>query len=54
LGGEHSLTFETVRAYVEAQGGSEGTLQSAPLVVIYLDAHTDLYPAYQDNPLSHA
>jgi len=56
LGGEHSLTFATVSAYLDRRPKDENyrSLGNAPFVVVYLDAHTDLYPKYQDNPLSHA
>jgi agmatinase len=45
LGGEHLLSYATVRAATEV---------FPDLVVLCLDAHTDLRPAYLGEELSHA
>ena len=45
LGGEHSISFPVIRAHAERYG---------PISVLQLDAHTDLAPAYEGNPYSHA
>lgn len=45
LGGEHSISPALIRAYAEKFPG---------LSVLQLDAHADLQPAYEGNPLSHA
>lgn len=45
LGGEHSISFAPIRAHAEVLG---------PISVLQLDAHADLIPAYEGNPLSHA
>ncbi len=45
IGGEHAISFAPIRAYAEKYG---------KLTVLQLDAHTDLQPAYEGNPWSHA
>jgi len=45
LGGEHSISYATIRAHAEYYG---------KLTVLQLDAHADLQPAYENNPWSHA
>lgn len=45
LGGEHSISYGPIKAYAEQYG---------TLTVLQLDAHTDLQPAYENNPWSHA
>jgi agmatinase len=45
LGGEHSVTPPLVKAHAEAYG---------PISVLQFDAHSDLIPTYEGNPLSHA
>lgn len=45
VGGEHSISPAPIRAYAEKYPG---------LSVLQLDAHADLQPAYEGNPLSHA
>lgn len=45
IGGEHSISPAPIRAYAKHYPG---------LSVLQLDAHADLQPAYEDNPLSHA
>ena len=45
LGGEHSITYGSIRAYAESYPG---------LTVLQLDAHADLQHAYENNPWSHA
>jgi agmatinase len=47
LGGEHSLTAPCVRAIQEAAGFT-------PLGIVQFDAHSDLRPAFEGSPLSHA
>ncbi|XP_078440534.1 arginase 1, mitochondrial-like [Wolffia australiana] len=46
LGGDHSISYPTVRAVSEALGG--------PLDILHLDAHPDIYHAYEGNRYSHA
>jgi len=46
LGGDHSITYATLKALKEALNGSWG--------LIYFDAHPDLYESYEGNPYSHA
>jgi len=46
LGGDHSITYATLKALKEALSGSWG--------LIYFDAHPDLYESYEGNPYSHA
>lgn len=44
LGGDHSITVPVVRAVAARHG---------PLNILHLDAHPDLYPALDGNPMSH-
>ena len=46
LGGDHSITYPILKGYV-------GSGRAAPHLVV-IDAHPDLYPEYNGNPLSHA
>lgn len=45
LGGDHSITYPILRAYAR---------QYAPLTIVHLDAHPDLYDTLDGNPYSHA
>lgn len=45
LGGEHAISYAPIKAYAEHFGS---------LTVLQFDAHADLQPAYEGNPLSHA
>ncbi|HXF48201.1 MAG TPA: agmatinase [Verrucomicrobiae bacterium] len=45
LGGEHSLTFGTVRAYKQIYKN---------LSVLQIDAHADLRDSFEDSPYNHA
>lgn len=45
IGGEHSISQAPIRAHAERYPG---------LSVLQLDAHADLQPAYEGDPLSHA
>lgn len=45
VGGEHSISPAPIRAYAKRYPG---------MSVLQLDAHADLQPAYEGNPLSHA
>jgi agmatinase len=45
IGGEHSVTPPLVKAHAEKYG---------PISVLQFDAHSDLIPTYEGNPLSHA
>ncbi len=45
LGGEHAISYAPIRAHAEHYGN---------ISVLQFDAHTDLRPAYEGNPLSHA
>ena len=45
LGGEHSVSFGTIKAHAE---------KHKYLSVLQLDAHTDLRDSYEGNPFSHA
>ncbi|MEB2836357.1 MAG: agmatinase [Desulfurococcales archaeon] len=46
LGGDHSITYATVRALKEASPEGFG--------LVYFDAHPDLYESYEGDPYSHA
>lgn len=46
LGGDHSITYATLKALKEALNGSWG--------LIYFDSHPDLYENYEGDPYSHA
>ncbi|MEO6313874.1 MAG: agmatinase [Chitinophagaceae bacterium] len=45
LGGDHSISYPVIDAYAEKYPG---------LHVLHLDAHTDLYDNFDNNPFSHA
>lgn len=45
LGGDHSITYPILRAYAK---------RYPDLSLLHVDAHSDLYDDYQDNPYSHA
>lgn len=45
LGGEHAISYAPIQAHAEKLG---------PISVLQFDAHADLVPAYEGNPLSHA
>lgn len=45
IGGEHSISYAPIKAYAE---------RYEKLTILQLDAHTDLQPAYENNPWSHA
>ena len=45
LGGEHSISYAAIKAYADHFG---------KLTVLQFDAHADLVPSYENNPLSHA
>lgn len=45
LGGDHAITYPILRA-VRAR--------HPQLTILHIDAHADIYHAYQDNPRSHA
>jgi arginase len=45
LGGDHAITHPIMRAVRQRHG---------KLTILHIDAHADLYHAYQDNPRSHA
>src|SRR5688572_21117145 len=44
LGGDHSITFPVVRGFRS---------RYPKLTILHLDAHTDLYDNYENNPYSH-
>ena len=46
VGGDHSVTYPILRAFRDHVG--------APLTVVHVDAHPDLYDDLDGNPLSHA
>lgn len=46
LGGDHSISFPVIRAVSEKLGG--------PVDVLHLDAHPDIYDAFEGNKYSHA
>lgn len=46
LGGDHSISFPVVRAVSEKLGG--------PVDILHLDAHPDIYDAFEGNIYSHA
>src|SRR4029077_9757401 len=45
LGGDHSISYPVIDAFTQKYPG---------LHVIHLDAHTDLYEHFDNNPYSHA
>lgn len=45
LGGDHSITFPVLKAFNKVYG---------PLDVLHIDAHSDLYDNYGNDPFSHA
>lgn len=45
LGGDHSVSYPVIDAFSEKYAG---------LNILHLDAHTDLYDNFDDNPFSHA
>jgi arginase len=45
LGGDHAITHPIMRAVRR---------QHSQLTILHIDAHSDIYHAYQDNPRSHA
>jgi arginase len=46
LGGDHSVSFPAIRALVSSRG--------APIDLLHLDAHPDLYDSFEGDRLSHA
>ncbi|KAM1175251.1 hypothetical protein ACFX19_028274 [Malus domestica] len=46
LGGDHSISYPVVRAVSEKLGG--------PVDILHLDAHPDIYYAFEGNKYSHA
>ncbi|XP_062157197.1 arginase 1, mitochondrial [Alnus glutinosa] len=46
LGGDHSISFPVIRAVCEKLGG--------PVDILHLDAHPDIYDAFEGNKYSHA
>lgn len=46
LGGDHSISFPVIRAVSEKLGG--------PVDILHLDAHPDIYDAFEGNKYSHA
>lgn len=46
LGGDHSISYPVVRAVAEKLGG--------PVDILHLDAHPDIYDAFEGNKYSHA
>ena len=46
LGGDHSISYPVVRAVSEKLGG--------PVDILHLDAHPDIYHAFEGNKYSHA
>lgn len=49
LGGEHTVTLGALRALAR-----EARRSGKPFGIVQFDAHADLRPAYEGNPLSHA
>jgi arginase len=45
LGGDHAITYPIMRAVRR---------RHPRLTIVHIDAHSDIYHAYQDNPRSHA
>lgn len=45
LGGDHSITYPIIKAYAQ---------RYPKLTILHLDAHSDLYDDFDDNPYSHA
>lgn len=46
LGGDHSISYPVIRAVSEKLGG--------PVDILHLDAHPDIYDAFEGNTYSHA
>lgn len=46
LGGDHSISYPVVRGVSEKLGG--------PVDILHLDAHPDIYHAFEGNKYSHA
>ncbi|GMI90721.1 arginine amidohydrolase 1 [Hibiscus trionum] len=46
IGGDHSISYPVVRAISEKLGG--------PIDILHLDAHPDIYDAFEGNKYSHA
>ena len=46
LGGDHSISYPVVRAISSKLGG--------PVDILHLDAHPDIYDAFEGNRYSHA
>ena len=46
LGGDHSISYPVVRAVSEKLGGT--------VDILHLDAHPDIYDAFEGNKYSHA
>lgn len=46
LGGDHSISYPVIRAVSEKLGG--------PVDILHLDAHPDIYDAFEGNKYSHA
>ncbi|GBG90544.1 hypothetical protein CBR_g50887 [Chara braunii] len=46
LGGDHSISYPSIRAVTEVLGG--------PVDILHFDAHPDLYDAFEGNKYSHA
>lgn len=51
LGGEHSVTWGVIKAYLESGFMAD---DKPTIGVVQIDAHADLRHAYEDNPYSHA
>lgn len=49
LGGEHTVTLGALRALAK-----DAQRNGAPFGIVQFDAHADLRPSYEGNPLSHA
>lgn len=49
LGGEHTVTLGALRALAQ-----EAQHSGKPFGIVQFDAHADLRPSYEGNPLSHA
>lgn len=45
LGGDHSITYQLIKAFVQKYG---------PLNILHIDAHSDLYDAFEEDKYSHA
>ena len=55
LGGDHSITYPILRAFAaRPHGDSPGGSRTEPLTILHIDAHADLYDAFDGDRFTHA